>query len=129
MSERREISSEKSEMSELVFASQMMREVISPPGSAASKSERIRNAALALRWKFSRARDVWYADERVSLKPSELRRIEEVSGIKYGQDELQEVNSLIDRATRIVERGDPRIDSALIAALRALVGALDRSGN
>lgn len=129
MSERREISSEKSEMSELVFASRMMREVISPPGAAASKSERIRNAALALRWKFSRARDVWYADERVSLKPSELRRIEEVSGIKYGQDELQEVSSLIDRATRIVERGDPRIDSALIAALRALVGALDRSGN
>lgn len=64
-----------SEMSELVFASHMMQTRIAPPGSAGSKGERLRNAALALRWKYSRARHVWYADASVSLKPRELRQI------------------------------------------------------
>jgi len=53
MSSKSEITSEKSEMSELVFASRMMRERIAPAGSADSKGERLRNAANVLRWKYS----------------------------------------------------------------------------
>lgn len=115
-------------MSELVFASRMMREVIAPPGSADSKGERIRAAAQKLRWKFSRARDVWYADERVSLKPRELRKIEELSGVRYGQEEANEIDQLISRADALLARKGAGMDSAVVVALRALLCALDRPG-
>ena len=121
--------SEKSEMqSELVWASQTLRDVIAPAGSADSKGERIRAAAMALRWKFSRAKDVWYADERVSLKPREIRKIEEVSGVIYGRKEVNEIDRLISRADALLEGSDPDFHSPFVAALRALVSAVDRSG-
>ena len=120
--------SEKSEMSELAFASNAMRTRIAPPGTAGSKAERILAAARALRWKPSRTRDVWYADPRVSLKPGELRRIEHVSGITYGREELRSVDHLIARADALIvgagaDRGGP-----LRAALLTLLGALDSPG-
>lgn len=120
--------SEKSEMSELVWASQMMRDVIAPAGSAGSKGERLRDAARVLRWKFSRAKSVWYADERVSLKPSELRKIEEITGVQFGRQEAREIDMLIERADALLARPKAHSHGAVVAALRALVGALDRPG-
>jgi hypothetical protein len=128
VSEMSEKQSEKSEMSELVFASEMMRTRIAPPGSAASKGERVRAAARALRWKFSRARDVWYADERVSIHPSELRKIEELAGVRYGQQEVDEIGALIARADALLVGEGPDFRSTFVDALRAMVGALARSG-
>ena len=119
---------EKSEMSELVWASQTLRNVVAPPGSAAGKLERIRLAATMLRWKFSRVKGVWYADERVSLKPREIRKIEEVSGVKYGRKEVDEIGRLISRADALLEGADPDFHSPFVAALRALVSAVDRPG-
>lgn len=115
-------------MSELVWSSQMMRERIAPPGCAPSKGERIREAARLLRWKYSRAFSVWYADERVSLKPRELRQIEELTGIRYGKQEVAETDALIARATAFLERPNPRVHRSFFAALRTFVGSLDRSG-
>ncbi|PWJ80606.1 hypothetical protein C7441_112148 [Pseudaminobacter salicylatoxidans] len=114
-------------MSELVFASRMMREVIAPPGIAGSKSERVREAARRLRWKYSRALSVWYADERVSLKPHELREIEEASGVRYGKQEVSEIDELISRAGALLESQDADFHGAFIAAVRAFAGALARS--
>lgn len=109
------------------FAQRMLREVIAPIGSAASKGERLRAAAQALRWKFSRARDVWYGDERVSLKPSELRTIEEVSGVTYGRTEVDELDQIIARADALLQGAAPDFRSALAGAireaLRSVVGA------
>jgi hypothetical protein len=118
--------SENSEMSELVWASRTMRELIAPAGSADSKGERIRAAALALKWKFSRAKDVWYADARVSLKPREIRKIEEVSGVTYGRKEVDELDRIISRADALLEGQDedfyrPFVD-AFHQALRAVAG-------
>jgi hypothetical protein len=127
-SEMSEKPSEKSEMSELAFASQMMRDRIAPPGSAASKGERVRAAARALSWKFSRARDVWYADERVSIRPSELRKIEELAGVSYGQKELRELGELIARADALLEGQDADFYRPWVDAFRAFVGALHRPG-
>lgn len=123
-----EKASEKSEMSELVFASEMMRNRIAPAGSAGSKGERLRNAALALRWKYSRARNVWYADARVSIKPRELRQIEEMTGVKYGQQEINEVDDLIARADELLGSQGEGFRSALVAALRQAISAVDRPG-
>lgn len=125
MSEKR---LEKSEMHELVWASNVLRTHVAPPGSAAGKVERIRNAAHALKWKFSRAKDVWYADERVSLKPREIRKIEEVSGVRYGRQEVEEIDRLISRADALLEGADADFYRPFVTAFRAFARALDRTG-
>lgn len=122
---------ENSKMSELVWSSQMMKQIIAPPGCAPSKGERIREAARQLQWKYSRAFSVWYADERVSLKPHELRKIEELTGVSYAhqaQAELRANDELIERATAFLDRSEPGGRRSFLASLRALVGALDRAG-
>lgn len=122
-----ETSSEKSEMSELAFASEMLRERIAPVGSAQFVEQRIRAAARALRWKHSRAKGVWYADPRVSLKSRELRKVEEVAGVRYGRKEIEGVDLLIERADALLMGTDPDFHSAFIAAIRALAGAAHRT--
>lgn len=124
-----EKSSEQTEMDELAFASQAMRTRIAPVGSAQLVETRIRMAAQRLRWKFSRARDVWYADPRVSLKARELRDIETTAGVEYGRAELRSVDALIARAeTLAATETDEGVYSAFASAFRAFVGALDRTG-
>ncbi|TRD03928.1 hypothetical protein FJV76_14375 [Mesorhizobium sp. WSM4303] len=112
--------SENSEMSELVFASRMMQTRIAPPGSAGSKGERLRNAALTLRWKHSRARGVWYAEPGVSIKPRELRQIEELTGVEYAQKELRTNDELIAHASALLVGHEADFYSAFVAALRSL---------
>lgn len=119
--------SENPEMSELVFASQMMKTRIAPAGSAGSKGERLRNAALALRWKHSRARSVWYAEPGVSIKPRELRQIEEMTGVKYGQQEIRTNDDLIAKASALLVGHEADFYSAFFAALRSLARPGDRS--
>jgi hypothetical protein len=123
-----ENTSEKSEMSELVWASQMMRERIAPPGTGASKGERLRAAARLLRWKFSRAKDVWYADDRVSLKPQELRKIEEITGVKYGRKEVDKLDQLISRADALLESPNEDFYRPFIDAFRQALRAVARTG-
>ncbi len=126
MSETRE---KKSEMSDLTWAQERLQLNIAPKGAAQFVETRIGIAARALGWKHSRAKSVWYADERTSIKPSELRRIEEVTGIAYGRRELRSVEALIARAdTLAATEADEGVYSAFAAAFRAFIGALDRSG-
>ena len=123
-----EKSSEKPEMSEVAFASEMLRSEIAPASISSHIGERVRAAAVTLRWSHSRTKDIWYADPRVSIKPRELRQIEEITGVRYGREELATVDTLITRADAILVDEVPRGGGAVIAALRALVGALDRTG-
>lgn len=114
-------------MSELTWASGVLHERVAPMGSAQNVETRIRNAAKALGWKFSRAREIWYADDRVAMRPREMRRIEEYTGLRYGQDELRTVNQLIANADALLLVQDPDFASAFAVGLRAFIGALDRS--
>lgn len=123
MSEKRELSSENSDMRELAWASGQLRRV-APAGPV---KWRIRHMANRLQWRFSRARDVWYADPRVSLKPRELRDIETVAGITYGRAELRSTEQLIAQADALLMGNDPDFADAFVTAFRAFVGALDRS--
>ena|SRR5690554_4976114 len=118
--------SENSEMSELVFASNAMRNHIALVGCAQYVETRIRIAATKLRWKFSRARDVWYADERVSLKPRELRDIEQVAGVRYGREEVRDINDIISRADALLVGDEADFYRPFVIALRAMAGAFDR---
>jgi hypothetical protein len=123
-----EKSSEKSEMSEIAFASEMLKTAIAPASISSHIGERVRAAAIALRWSPSRTKDIWYADPRVSIKPRELRQIEEITGVRYGRKELENIDALIRRADALLVDETPRHGSPIIAALRALVGAVDRTG-
>lgn len=119
--------SEKSEMSEIAWASNALQERIAPIGSAQYVETRIRKAATALGWKFSRTRTVWYGDERASIRPRELRRIEEVAGIQYGREEVRSVDELISSADALLMGVHEDFYSAFAAALRAVAGAVDRT--
>jgi hypothetical protein len=119
--------SENSEMSEIAFASTQLKS-IAPPALSSHIGERIRAAAIRLGWSHSRTKDIWYADERVSIKPRELRQIEEVTGVRYGREELAEIDALISRADALLVGNIPDRGSPVLAALRALVGAFDRPG-
>lgn len=122
-----ETPSEKSEMSELAWASDVLQNHVAPTGSAQYVETRVRNAAKALGWKFSRARQVWYGDDRVAIRPRELRQIEEHTGLRYGREELRTVDDLIASADALTLGTDPDFASAFAAGLRAFVGALDRT--
>lgn len=121
-------SSEKSEMSELTWASGVMHEHIAPKGSAPYVETRIRNVAKRLGWKFSRARSIWYADARASIKPREVRRIEEITGITYGHREVRDIDSIIATADALLDGPEADFYRPFVTALRALAGAFDRSG-
>ena len=114
-------------MTELTFCSEQMQERIAPLGTAQFVSTRIRNAARRLGWSYSRAKDVWYADPRVSIKPRELRRIEEIAGVRYGRQEVREIDAILSRADALLMGSDPDFVGAFVAALRTFAGALDRS--
>ncbi len=114
-------------MTELAFSSDALRTRISPPGRAPSVAERIRAAALDLRWTFSRTKDCWYEDPRVSLKPKELRDVEERTGVRYGREELRTVEDLIANADALLVGHEADFYRPFVAAFRAMAGAFDRA--
>ncbi len=120
--------SENSEMSEINWAQTQLHERIAPSAFSSSISARIRHAARQLGWSPSRTKDVWYADPRVSIRAKELRQIEEITGVRYGREELAQFDQLISRADALLANQGPREGSAVVAALRALASALDRTG-
>lgn len=113
-------------MSELAFASTQLQTSIAPAALSSHIGERIRAASRRLGWKPNRTKDIWYCDPRVSIKPRELRQIEELAGVRYGHAELSEIDQIIARADSILARQGTGGGSPVLAALRALVGAADR---
>jgi hypothetical protein len=113
-------------MSELTWASDMLRTRVAPANSDQYVETRIRNAAKAIGWSFSRTRDIWYKDDRVAVRPRELRQIEEYTGLRYGRQELSELDILIARADALlVGNQDKNFYRSFADGLRALAGALD----
>jgi hypothetical protein len=118
---------DKTEMSTLVFAQNTLKNDIAPLGSAENVKARIRLAARRLGWSFTRTKDVWYADPRVSIAGEELRAIEQVSGVTYGRSEARSVDDLIARAEALLDGNDADFHRPFVAALRAFVGAIYRT--
>ncbi len=114
-------------MSEIAWASDTLRTHVAPKGSAQYVETRIRNAAKALGWKFSRTREIWYEDERVAVRPRELRQIEDYTGLRYGRNELRDIDRLIGRADALLVGEGEDFHRAFAAGLRAFISALDRS--
>lgn len=122
-----EIRSEKSMSSVTDFASTNIKYRIAPAGSAENIKARIRLASRKLGWSFSRTRDVWYADPRVSIKPHELRQIELKSGVEYGRAELRTVEDLISKADQLLDSQDADFYGEFRTALRTFFRQVARS--
>lgn len=120
-----EKTSEKSEMSTVEFGQQALQTRIAPP-SLGSVKRRIQVAARELGWSYTRTRDVWYADERVSMKPQELFRIEAISGLQYARQEVRKHDAAIERANALLHGQDPHLVRTVVAAVFAALGLSDR---
>lgn len=117
---------EKSEMSTVEFCQRALREEIAPP-SIGSVKLRIRTAARDLGWSYTRTKDAWYADPRISIKPEELFRVEAVSGLSYARQEMRRNDRAIERADALLAGQDPRLLRTLVAAVREAFGLRDRA--
>ena len=121
MSEKR---LEKSEMSTVEFVSNQLRANVSPPSRAGSIGARIRMAARDLGWSYSRTKDLWYADPRVSVSGAELREIEIATGVEYGRKQVNEIDKILARADALLDGPDADFHRPFVAAFRAFVSAL-----
>jgi len=117
---------EKSEMSSVEFTQYALRSHIAPPAIGSVKA-RLRHATRKLGWTPNRTKDAWYADPRISISADELRRIEEITGLHYGREELRSVEELISRADALLEGTDEDFHRPFLAALRAVARIADRS--
>jgi len=120
-----EFESEKSEMSTVEFCQDALRDRIAPR-HVGSVQRRIEVAARKLGWSYSRTKDTWYADPRISIKPEELFRIEAVSGLQYARQEVRTNDAAIERATVLLGE-NPHLARSLFAAMLKMVGFQDRA--
>ncbi|WP_426126285.1 hypothetical protein [Pararhizobium sp. PWRC1-1] len=120
-----EKASEKSEMSTAVFCQKALRNDIAPP-TLGSVSNRIRYAASKLGWSYTRTKDAWYADPRISISPKELFRVEAVSGLQYARQEVRTNDEAIERATALLGGEDAHLFRSFFAAVLKVVGFQDR---
>lgn len=116
--------SENSEMSSVEFVQGALRTRVAPPGTGVNVSARIRHAARQLGWSYTRTKDAWYADPRISIKADEVRKIEETTGVRYGREELQSVESLIANADALLGSSSEDIAGPYALAFRAVIRAL-----
>jgi hypothetical protein len=118
--------SSEAKMSIAEFTQCAMQERIAPPALGSVKA-RIRHTSRRLGWSYSRTRDAWYADPRMSLKAAEIKTIEHVTGLEYGRAELRSNDDLIARAEALMAGNEADFYSAFLAALRALARPHNRA--
>ena len=117
---------EKSDMSTVEFCQSALRERIAPP-SVGSVKQRIVYAARKTGWSYTRVRDLWYADPRISIKAEQLFHIEALSGLEYARQELRKNDAAIERATALLGGEDTHLLRTLVAAVFSAIGLRDRA--
>lgn len=106
-------------------ASRLIRE-ITPPREGDNAKSRISRAARKLAWSLNRARDVWTADGRISIRAHEmdaLRRLKAEAEARARRDadrvEADRLEALADR----IERSDPEAGRELARPFRLAASA------
>ena len=120
--------SEKSEMSTVEFCQRALRTEIAPI-SGESVQRRIEKAARDLGWSYTRTKDAWYGEPRMSIKPEELFRVEAVSGLQYARQEVRTNDAAIERATALLGGEDTHLIRTVVTAVLSAVGFSYRAGN
>lgn len=121
-----EKSSEKTEMSSTAFVQMALRDRIAPP-RVGSVKKRISHCARQLGWTYSRTKDAWYGDPRISIKADEMRDVERVSGLVYAKQEMRTNDELIAKIDALLEGHDADFYSAFRAALCSALSISHRS--
>lgn len=117
-------------MSAVEFAQFGLRERIAPRSIGPVKA-RLRHATTVMRrrkWSANRVKDTWYADSRISPSADEIRDIEELTGLRYGREEIREIDDLIQQADALLEGADPDFHSPFVTAMRSFFRSLARPG-
>ncbi|QND42981.1 hypothetical protein HB770_20990 [Rhizobium leguminosarum bv. viciae] len=122
-----EYGSEKSKMSTVEFCQNALRAEIAPPSIGTVKA-RIRSAARDLGWTYTRTKDAWYGEPRMSIKPHELFRVEAVSGLSYAREEMRTNDAAIERATALLGGEDAHLIRTVVTAVFAALGLSHRAG-
>lgn len=118
----------KSEMSSVEFAQFALKTRVAP-ASIGSVKARLRTArrVMARRgWTDNRTKDFWYADPRISPSADEIRDIEEITGLRYGKQEVRELSHLIARADALLDGPEADFYRPFVDAFRAMARAFDR---
>jgi hypothetical protein len=123
--------SEFSNMPVAEFAQHAMQSNIAPRSMGPVGKVRLPHAQRVLGrrgWTANRVRDLWYQDRRAA-EPSwqEITDLEQLTGLEYARQELRSVDQLIANADALTMGTDPDFAGAFATALRAFVGALDRT--
>lgn len=125
-------------MSAVEFMSHGLKDRIAPPQLGSVKA-RLRHATSVVlrhdkkfqrrerRWTANRVRDAWYADPRISQSADEIRDIEEITGLRYGREEVREIDALIRQADALLDGQDSDFYSPFVAAMRSFVRTLARA--
>lgn len=122
-----EKASEKKEMSVAAFCQDALQNEIAPM-SLGKVQTRIVIAARALGWSYTRTKDVWYADPKISIRGHELRHVEDVSGLVYhARQEVQKNDDAIAKATALLGGEDAHLVRPLVAAFLKMVGLQNRA--
>lgn len=122
--------SEKSKMSSAEFAQFALRERVAPPSLGSIKA-RLRHARTIMgrrQWTDNRVKDCWYADPRISPNADEIRDLEEITGLRYGREELRSLEELISRADAYLDGPEADFFRPFVDAFRTMARAFDRTG-
>lgn len=113
-----EFLSENSELSDVAYASELLRTRVAPPAFGSVKS-RISGAARRLKWTASRVKDIWYQDARL-IKSHEMERLKAVARIANEEREKDETRVAALRLSFRLEMLDADFHGPEIARLRDL---------
>lgn len=130
MSELPKNRSEISEMSCVDFAQYALRERVAPP-SLGSVKARLRYARTVMgrrNWSANRVKDAWYADPRIALGADEIRDLEEITGLRYGREELRSLEDLIARADTLLDGPEANFYRPFVDAFRTMARAFNSAG-
>lgn len=124
-----EKASEKSNMSSVEFAQFALKERVAPKAMGSIK-ERLRYARRVMNrrgWTENRVRDCWYADDRITPNADEIRDLEEITGLRYGREELRKTSDLIAAADALLDGPEADFYRPFVDAVRAMARAFDRT--
>lgn len=125
-------SSEKSEMSDVSAASELIRNIV-PVNAGATVKQRIMLTARKLGWHHNRTRDVWYEQARRinACEMDALREAKRAREMQGARGEYRELRARIARLEMAVAVAHPTLDRDEIAEIeRRMRGpsGMDRSG-
>ncbi|MCK1282251.1 hypothetical protein IVB46_44255 [Bradyrhizobium sp. 61] len=109
--------------STLTEAAQLLRDIAGERAADESVKAVFRRLSRRLKgWSDSRVRDIWYRDERVSVRASEVEQLRAMAKAERrddaGTNELQELRDRISRLERLLEANDEAFHSPTLAVLR-----------